>query len=264
MTAKYLPPMQLKYDFNPHQLLFRPSSPSTSKTPPAKPPSYVPMATINEPTASMTGTSHRVPSPPRHSTDSDISASARLINPSHDLPEDGCSINFHPTSILRLVAGVFLITSLSLLTAHDANNFALPIVFVCFAFIRILATFAVHPRRDARWLGWRGINLAIDAAFISGLSSSLAVALHLTVINSHHRYNPNKGTTIAACAVGWVAAGLLAIAAIDTGRPREAEYGPQRGEARLESGIGVDGVECGYEGASLTNYTYYTIHAEVT
>ncbi|KFY63398.1 hypothetical protein V497_02040 [Pseudogymnoascus sp. VKM F-4516 (FW-969)] len=224
MTAKFLPPMSHKYDFNPHQLLVRPSSPSISKTLPTKPPPYVPMATIEEPTASMTGAPHRVPSPPRHSTDSDISASARLINPSHDITEDGCTITFHPTAILRLVAGVFLITSLSLLTAHDANNFALAIVFVCFAFIRILATFAVHPRRDARWLGWRGINLAIDAAFISGLSSSLAVALHLTVSNSHHLYNPNKGTTIAACAVGWVAAGLLAIAAIDTGRPSRIRF----------------------------------------
>jgi hypothetical protein len=161
------------------------------------------MATIKEPTASMTGAPHRVPSPPRHSTDSDISASARLINPSHDITEDGCTITFHPTAILRLVAGIFFITSLPLLGAHDANFFTPAIVFVALGLARILVTVGVHPRRGAGWWGWRGINVAIDAALVIGLCVSLAAVFRFTNRNRH--YNSRKGTTIAACAVGWVA-----------------------------------------------------------
>ncbi|OBT99129.1 hypothetical protein VE01_02506 [Pseudogymnoascus verrucosus] len=224
MSQKYdTLPMALKYDIGPRQFLFRqPSSFSsaTSNIPLTKPPSYIPMApTTEEPaaTAATTTTSlHRLPSAPRHSTDSDtdsiISTNARLIYPtSHHIAQKDYTSTIYPTSFFRLLAAIFLIVALSLFAASGAGRAVPAIVFVSLALLRILFVFFFHTPRRARWLGWRGVNLAVDFSLFAGIFGAVGGAF------SNQR-------NVAACVLGWVGVSIFALAAVDTGRPTRIAF----------------------------------------
>ncbi|OBT72193.1 hypothetical protein VF21_10519 [Pseudogymnoascus sp. 05NY08] len=238
MSEKYdISPMAFKYDIAPRQFKRSPtptqSSPRTrpSYTPPpttspssptntpfTKPPPFIPMATTTEePPATSTTTFHRVPSDPRPSISSDadsLSTNARLIHPSsHDIAQRDHTFTIYPTTLLRLIATILLIVSLSLFAAKGARRAVPAILFISFAFLRLLVVFIYHTPRRARWRGGRGVNLAVDFAIVAGLAGSIGGAF------ATDRMYFWGSTNIGGCIVGWVACGFLAAAAVDTGRP---------------------------------------------
>ncbi|OBT60714.1 hypothetical protein VE03_09793 [Pseudogymnoascus sp. 23342-1-I1] len=224
MSQKYdILPMAFKYDITPQQFLFRPSSSANTNIPFARPPTYIPMAsTAEEPAASTVAkTLHRVPSPLRPSTDSDteslLSANARLIYPtSHHIPQKDYTFTVYPTTILRLIAGILFVIAIPLYVRSIVERAIAALVFIPLAILRILFVFAFHTPRNARWRGLRGANALVDFTLVAGICGSVAQAF----VNEHSYYwGPSPPSNLGACILGWIGCGLLAVAAVDTGRP---------------------------------------------
>lgn len=201
MSQKYDTfPMALKYDIDPRQFLFKqPSSFSSaaSNTSLKKPLSYVPMApTAEEPGATTTTSYYRVPSARRQSTDSDtdsiVSTNARLIYPtSHHIAQKDYTSTIYPTSFFRFLAAILLIVSLSIFAARGAHSSIPAIVFISLTLLRILFVYFFHTSRRARWLGWRGVNIAVDFSLLAGICGAVGGAF----ANSRD---------VPACVLGWV------------------------------------------------------------
>ncbi|KAL5351493.1 hypothetical protein ACLOAV_003352 [Pseudogymnoascus australis] len=175
-------------------------------------------STAEEPTAATGKAPHRVPSPRRHSTDSDtdsvLSTSARLIYPtSHHIAQRDYTLTVYPTTLLRLVALILLITAIPLFATSVVQRAIPVLIFISLAIVRILFVFLFHTPRDAHWRGRRGANLAADFALVVAIAGAAGGALA-----SSRNYYWDR-SNLDACAVSWVACGLIALAAVDTGRP---------------------------------------------
>jgi hypothetical protein len=160
--------------------------------------------TTEEPPATTTTSFHRVPSSPRHSTDSDansISTNARLIHPtSHDIAQRDHTFTIYPTTVFRLVATILLIVSLSIFAAKGARRAVPAILFISLAFLRFLVVFIYHTPRGARWRGGRGVNLVVDFLLVGGLAGSIGGAFA-----ADRKPYSWGATNIGASIVGWVA-----------------------------------------------------------
>lgn len=156
--------------------------------------------------ASAAGPLHRVPSAARLSTDSDAdsitSTNARLICPSsHHIAQRDYTSTIYPTAVLRIIAAILFIPSLTLFAIRPSH--AIPaLIFIPLTLLRILSVFILHTPRGALWRGWRGINLGVDLALVVAICGSVGGAL---VKNKDHVYSRLPPASLAGCILGWIA-----------------------------------------------------------
>lgn len=195
-----------KYDISPSQLLSIPSTPPSSTSSiralerPPKPPGSPPTTmSTSEPTY------HRVPAdPPRHSTDSDDSTSpaARLISDSPHIPENGRSFTIYPTIILRFIILGLLLISFQLLLVEGPRRSVPLFIMAPVTFARTAQVlFFYQTPLTARWWGWRGLNLLLDAATVGSLIGGTVVSFLVRNRYYDHWVHQNG----PGCITAWVA-----------------------------------------------------------
>lgn len=196
-----------KYNISPSQLLSIPKTPPSSTSricAPERPPkplvSTLTIMSTSEPTY------HRVPTdPPRHSTDSDntTSPAARLISDSPYIPENGRSFTIYPTNILRFIILGLIIISFQLLLVEGPRRSVPIFIMAPVTFARtVQVLFFYWTPLTARWWGWRGFNLLLDAAIVGSLIGGTVVSFLVRnrYYDDHWVHQNGPG-----CITAWVA-----------------------------------------------------------
>lgn len=193
-----------KYDISPSQLL------SIPNTPPSSTSSFSIRGTERSPSPPTTmspsePTYHRVPAAhPRHSTDSDDSTSpaTRLISGSPHLPENGRTFTIYPTIILRFIILALLFISFQLLLVEGPRRSVPLFIMGPVAFVRTAQVlFFYQTALTARWWGWRGLNLLLDAAIVGSLIGGTVVSFLVRNRYYDHWVHQNG----PGCITAWVA-----------------------------------------------------------